>query len=180
MISRIFILILIRKRLNSFMSSISRIIGVDPGLIITGFGILDHKNNITRLVAHGAIKPPPKINISDRLEYLNSHMLQVLEKFEPQKMAIESIFHNKNFKSALTLGQAQAAIILAAASKGIDCVEYAPRKIKKSVVGNGNADKKQVQYMVKTILKLELPLSPLDISDAVAVALCHLNQNKYL
>lgn len=157
-----------------------RIIGIDPGLIITGFGILDHEKNQTRLAAYGTIRPPRKISLSDRLEYLNFHMLEVLEKFEPQKMAIEDIFYSKNFKSALGLGQAQAAIILAAASKGIQCTEYAPRKIKSSVVGNGNADKRQVQYMVKSILKLEKLLSPLDISDAVAVGICHLNQNRYI
>ena len=107
-------------------------------------------------------------------------MTELLEKFEPQAMAIEDTFFSKNVKSALLLGQARGVLLLAAASKGIPSVEYAPRKVKQSVVGNGAADKKQVQYMVQQILKMDETLKPLDISDALAIGLCHINQNKYL
>lgn len=162
------------------MDNIRRVIGVDPGLITTGFGILDHQRTQARLVAYGTINAPPKAALADRLEYLNSHMLEILEKFEPHYMSIEDIFYCKNVKSAMLLGQAKGVLLLAAASKGIPCVEYAPRKVKQSVVGNGAADKKQVQYMVKAILKMDKAPMPLDASDALAVALCHINQNKYL
>jgi crossover junction endodeoxyribonuclease RuvC len=104
----------------------------------------------------------------------------LLEKFEPHAMAIEDTFFSKNVKSALLLGQARGVLLLAAASKGIPSVEYAPRKVKQSVVGNGAADKKQVQYMVQQILKMDEPPKPLDTSDALAIGLCYINQNKYL
>ncbi len=107
-------------------------------------------------------------------------MAELLEKFEPKSMAIEDTFHNKNVKSALLLGQAKGVLLLAAASKGIQSVDYAPRKVKQSVVGNGAADKSQVQYMVQQILKMGEPPKPLDVSDALAIGLCHINQNKYL
>ena len=148
------------------METIQRVIGVDPGLSITGFGILDYKGANIQVVAYGTIKPPADEALPNRLEYLNSHMTELLEKFEPQAMAIEDTFFSKNVKSALLLGQARGVLLLAAASKGIPC--------------NGAADKKQVQYMVQQILKMDEPPKPLDISDALAIGLCYINQNKYL
>ena len=162
------------------MEKIKRVIGVDPGLTITGFGILDYKGGQIRTVAFGTIKPPAKESLPNRLEYLNSHMTELLEKFEPNAFAIEDTFFSQNVKSALLLGQARGVLILAAASKGIPSMDYAPRKVKQSVVGNGAADKTQVQYMVQQILKMDEPPKPLDVSDALAIGLCHINQNKYL
>ena len=162
------------------MEKIKRVIGVDPGLTITGFGILDYKGGQIRTVAFGTIKPPAKESLPNRLEYLNSHMTELLEKFEPNAFAIEDTFFSQNLKSALLLGQARGVLLLAAASKGIPSMDYAPRKVKQSVVGNGAADKTQVQYMVQQILKMDEPPKPLDVSDALAIGLCHINQNKYL
>tara|TARA_B100000809_G_scaffold580_1_gene614 strand:- start:509 stop:997 length:489 start_codon:yes stop_codon:yes gene_type:complete len=162
------------------VEKIKRVIGVDPGLIITGFGILDYKGGQIRTVAFGTIKPPAKESLPNRLEYLNSHMIELLEKFEPNAFAIEDTFFSQNVKSALLLGQARGVLLLAAASKGIPSMDYAPRKVKQSVVGNGAADKTQVQYMVQQILKMDEPPKPLDVSDALAIGLCHINQNKYL
>jgi len=156
------------------------VIGVDPGLSITGFGILDYKGGQIRTVAFGTIKPPVKESLANRLEYLNSHMTELLEKFEPNDFAIEDTFFSQNVKSALLLGQARGVLLLAAASKGIPTMDYAPRKVKQSVVGNGAADKKQVQYMVQQILGMKEPPKPLDVSDALAIGLCHINQNKYI
>ncbi len=155
-------------------------IGVDPGLSITGFGILDYKGGQIRTVAFGTIKPPVKESLANRLEYLNSHMTELLEKFEPNDFAIEDTFFSQNVKSALLLGQARGVLLLAAASKGIPTMDYSPRKVKQSVVGNGAADKKQVQYMVQQILGMKEPPKPLDVSDALAIGLCHINQNKYI
>ena len=162
------------------MSNIQRIIGVDPGLNTTGFGILDQKKSQIRLIAYGTIKPPNKESLPNRLEYLNNHMEELIKKFNPIVMAIEDTFHSINVKSALLLGQARGVLLLAAASMGIPSVSYAPRKVKLSVTGNGAADKKQLQYMVQKILKMDKPPSPLDASDALAIALCHINQNKYI
>ncbi|MDG2397981.1 MAG: crossover junction endodeoxyribonuclease RuvC [Candidatus Marinimicrobia bacterium] len=162
------------------MEKIKRVIGVDPGLTITGFGILDYKGGQIRTVAFGTIKPPAKESLPNRLEYLNSHMTELLEKSEPNAFAIEDTFFSQNVKSALLLGQARGVLLLAAATKGIPSMDYAPRKVKQSVVGNGAADKTQVQYMVQQILKMDEPPKPLDVSDALAIGLCHINQNKYL
>jgi len=162
------------------VEKIKRVIGVDPGLTITGFGILDYKGGQIRTVAFGTIKPPVKESLPNRLEYLNSHMTELLEKFEPNAFAIEDTFFSQNVKSALLLGQARGVLLLAAASKGIPSMDYAPRKVKQSVVGNGAADKIQVQYMVQQILKMDEPPKPLDVSDALAIGLCYINQNKYL
>ena len=162
------------------MSSIQRIIGVDPGLSITGFGVLDQKNDQIRLVAHGTIKPPSRESLPNRLKYLNDNMKDLIKKFDPFQMAIEDTFYSINVKSALLLGQARGVLLLAAASMGIPSASYAPRKVKQSVAGNGAADKKQIQYMVQKILNMDNPPKPLDASDALAVALCHINQNKYL
>jgi crossover junction endodeoxyribonuclease RuvC len=107
-------------------------------------------------------------------------MTELLEKFEPNDFAIEDTFFSQNVKSALLLGQARGVLLLAAASKGIPTMDYAPRKVKQSVVGNGAADKKQVQYMVQQILEMKEPPKPLDVSDALAIGLCHINQNKYI
>ncbi len=162
------------------MTGVSRVIGVDPGLGTTGFGVVDYKGSQVQVVAFGTLTPPKNISLPDRLEYLNSHMGELLVKFEPETMAIEDSFYSQNVKSALLLGQARGVLLLAAAARGIPCVEYAPRKVKQSVVGNGAADKTQVQYMVQNILKMKKEPLTLDISDALAVALCHINQNKYL
>jgi crossover junction endodeoxyribonuclease RuvC len=162
------------------VAAIQRVIGVDPGLNITGFGILDYKGGDVRVVAYGTIKPPAKESLPNRLEYLNSHMTELIEKFEPHAMAIEDTFFSQNVKSALLLGQARGVLLLAAASRGVPSVDYAPRKVKQSVVGNGAADKKQVQYMVQQILKMDKPPKSLDVSDALAIGLCYINQNKYL
>jgi len=162
------------------VEKIKRVIGVDPGLSITGFGILDYKGGQIRTVAFGTIKPPVKESLANRLEYLNSHMTELLEKFEPNDFAIEDTFFSQNVKSALLLGQARGVLLLAAASKGIPTMDYSPRKVKQSVVGNGAADKKQVQYMVQQILGMKEPPKPLDVSDALAIGLCHINQNKYI
>lgn len=155
-----------------------RVIGVDPGIVVTGFGIIDKNNN--NIVAHsyGTVKPPKNMYLSDRLGYLYDEISILLDKYKPNMLAVEDTFYSKNFKSAMSLGQARGAIMLAGYSAKISCVEYSPKKVKKSVVGNGNASKEQVQYMVKNILQLDQLPSPFDSSDALAIGLCYLNQNQ--
>ena len=154
-----------------------RVIGVDPGIVVTGFGIIDKKNN--NIVAHsyGTVKPPKSMNLSDRLGNLYDEISLLLDKYKPNILAVEDTFYSKNFKSAMLLGQARGAIILAGYCANISCIEYSPKTIKKSVVGNGNASKEQVQYMVKNILHLDKLPTPFDSSDALAIGLCYLNQN---
>jgi len=162
------------------LNSIQRIISVDPGLRNTGFAILDYKGSKIKIVAYGLINPPTKESIPNRLEYLNSHMNDLIDKFSPMSMAIEDSFYSQNVKSAILLGQARGVLLLSAASKGIPSMVYAPRKIKQSVTGSGSSSKKQVKYMVEKILNIEKSISSLDITDALAIGLCHINQNKYL
>ena len=162
------------------MNRIQRIIGVDPGLNNTGFGILDYRGSKIKVVAYGLVTPPTEESIPNRLEYLNSHMNDLIDKFSPMSMAIEDSFYSQNVKSAILLGQARGVLLLSAASKGIPSMVYAPRKVKQSVTGSGSSSKKQVKYMVEKILKIDKNISSLDITDALAIGLCHINQNKYL
>ena len=157
-----------------------RVLGVDPGLGITGFSIMDTKRNQTHLSAYGTIKPKPKDSLPKRLNYLFEEMNKILDQFSPDVMAIEDAFYSKNVKSAMTLGQARGSLILAAAQADISVHEFAPRKVKMSVCGNGAASKEQVAYMVTQILKLKEPPKPLDVSDAMAVGLCYINQAKFV
>ena len=157
-----------------------RVLSVDPGLGITGFSILDTKRNQTHLFAYGTIKPKAKDSLPKRLNYLFEEMNKILDQFSPDVMAIEDAFYSKNVKSAMTLGQARGSLILAAAQADIPVHEFAPRKVKMSVCGNGAATKEQVSYMVTQILKLKDPPKPLDVSDAIAVGLCYINQAKFI
>jgi len=159
---------------------IKRVVSVDPGLNNTGFGILDYKGSQIKVVAYGLVTPPAKESIPNRLEYLNSHMNDLIDRFNPQSMAIEDSFYSQNVKSAILLGQARGVLLLSAASKGIPSMVYAPKKIKQSVTGSGSATKKQVKYMVEKILNINKSITSLDITDALAIGLCHINQNKYL
>jgi len=156
-----------------------RVLSVDPGIGITGFSILDTRKNQPHLLAYGTIKPKPKDTTPKRLNYLFEEMNKILDQFSPDVMAIEDAFYSKNVKSAMTLGQARGSLILAAAQADIPIYEFAPRKVKQSVCGNGAASKEQISFMVTQILKLKEPPSPLDVSDAMAVGLCYINQAKF-
>ena len=144
-----------------------RVLSIDPGLGITGFSILESIKNQTRFSAYGTIKPKPKDSLPKRLNYLFEEVNKILDKFLPDVLAVEDAFYSKNVKSAMILGQARGSIILAAAQANIPVFEFAPRKVKMSVCGNGAASKEQVSYMVTKILKLEKPPKPLDVSDAM-------------
>ena len=150
--------------------------GVDPGLIQTGFGIISVRDNQSTLIDYGIITPSPKDNLSHRLLTIFNDVCKIITDFAPQVFAIEDIFYGKNIKSAMRLGQARGASMVAAASKQIPIYEYSARKVKQSLTGNGNAHKNQVQFMVKATLKMDHIPEPMDASDALAVALCHDHQ----
>tara|TARA_E500000178_G_scaffold83392_1_gene81718 strand:- start:611 stop:1090 length:480 start_codon:yes stop_codon:yes gene_type:complete len=158
-----------------------RILSIDPGLSVTGFGILESvKTGQINLLAYGLIKPPIKDTLPRRLNFLFEETIKILDKFNPEALAIEDLFFSKNFKSAMALGQARGALILAAAQANLPVSEYAPRKVKMSVCGNGAASKEQVGYMVSKTLKLKSLPKSYDISDAIAVGICFFNQAKFL
>ena len=153
-----------------------KIIGIDPGLIQTGYGIINVNNNQTSLVDYGIIKPPPKDSLANRLLAIFNDVCEIISNYNPQIFAIEEVFYGKNVKSAMRLGQARGASMVAAASKGMPIYEYSARKVKQSVTGNGNAHKTQVQFMVKAKLKMNHNPEPIDAADALAIALCHDHQ----
>jgi len=153
-----------------------RIIGIDPGSRVTGFGILDCVQDHASYVASGAVKSP-KGAFQDRLRLIFSSLQEIVSEYRPQVIAIESVFVHKNAGSALKLGHARAAAICATFDFDLDFFEYAPREIKQAVVGTGSATKEQVVHMVRAMLELDGELSP-DAADALAVALCHANRRR--
>lgn len=151
----------------------ARILAIDPGSRLTGFGVLDFINGKVSYVSSGCIKLPDE-NLAVRLKRIYECVSDVIEEFKPNEFAIEEVFLAKNANSALKLGQARGAAIVAAAMADLPVAEYAARRVKQSVVGNGNADKEQVQAMVKMLLKLEVTPQA-DAADALAIGLCHAN-----
>ena len=151
-----------------------RILGIDPGSHITGYGIIEKKGNYLRHVAHGEIKPKKDSLLSATLIYFYQQLSEVISQTAPQAIALENIFYGKNVRSLIKQAQVRGVVIFAGADKGLDVFEYSPLEIKKAVVGYGRAEKRQVQVMVKAILKLpELP--PADAADALATAISHAN-----
>ena len=154
------------------------ILGIDPGLVKTGYGLIQVENNNCRILDFGIISPNSKEKLSSRLRTIYDDILMIIDKFNPNILSIEEVFFGKNVKSALLLGHARGVAMLCASNKNIPVFEYSARKIKQSITGNGNAHKSQVKYMVKKQLNLDNIDCPTDASDALAIALCHLNQIK--
>ena len=153
------------------MSRRVRILGIDPGSRLTGFGVVDLVDDRARFVASGAVRTADG-EFPDRLRQIFEAVEQLVSEYEPQELAIESVFVHKNAGSALKLGHARAAALCATFSASLSVHEYAPREIKQAVTGTGNATKEQVQHMVVRLLGLDGTPSA-DASDALAAALCH-------
>jgi len=154
-----------------------RILGIDPGSHVTGYGIIEKKGNYLKHVLHGEIKPKKDSPLSATLIFVYQQLSAVISQTAPQAIALENIFYGKNVRSLIKQAQVRGVVIFAGADKGLDVFEYSPLEIKKAVVGYGRAEKRQVQVMVKAILKLpELP--PADAADALATAICHANFSK--
>lgn len=150
-----------------------RIIGVDPGIARTGFGVIDFVSEQFTTLEYGCIQTCASLPAPVRLQQIYHELQEVLNRHKPSQFAIEELFFNKNSRTALAVGEGRGVTILAAANANLPVCEYTPLQIKQAVVGYGQSTKQQVQYMVKAILKLkELP-NPDDIADALAVAICH-------
>lgn len=149
-----------------------RILGLDPSLSSTGWGIIEVENNRLRYVADGFIKTDPKTSLPDRLSLIYKTLCGVIELYKPDEAAIEMVFLNSNAVSTIKLGQARGVVILAPATYNIPLTEYEPNKIKKAVVGVGHAEKSQVETMVKMLLTGCKPKNN-DSADALAAAICH-------
>ncbi|MDP8262572.1 MAG: crossover junction endodeoxyribonuclease RuvC [Candidatus Ancaeobacter aquaticus] len=150
-----------------------RIIGVDPGTRITGYGVIDASNSRVVSVAYGCVKNSPKLTLPQCFSKIFRELTQVIATFKPNVFAIEDIFYCKNVRSAVKLGEARGVALLTAAEAGLETFEYTPRKVKMSVVGNGGAEKAQVQKMVQMILGIHQGFDSEDVSDALAIAICH-------
>jgi crossover junction endodeoxyribonuclease RuvC len=153
------------------LTQVVRILGIDPGFRLTGYGLIDTNGQESCYVAHGSIKNT-SADPAARLKNIFSEVRQVIATYQPDELAIEKVFVAKNADSALKLGQARSAAICASFDTEISVHEYAPRLMKKSITGRGSADKEQVQHMVRVLLSYSDPLT-LDESDALGLALCH-------
>ena len=150
-----------------------RIIGIDPGTNVAGFGVIDVEGSNVKLVTYGAVRTKAGTPLPQRLRIIFDGLVKVIKETKPDEAAIEKIFAGKSIQSAIRTGEGRGVAILAATGMGLPVAEYAATLVKKSVVGKGSAHKSQVQEMVKILLGLpELP-KPTDASDALAIALCH-------
>ena len=150
-----------------------KIFGIDPGSACTGYGCIDTDGSRCRVVACGAITVPARTPFPDRLTRIYDELSSLLARHRPASVAIEDVFSARNVRSALKLGHVRGVAMLAASKAGLPVAEYAPTVIKRAVVGYGRADKRQVQQMVTLLLGLDAPPSPHDVSDALAIAVCH-------
>jgi crossover junction endodeoxyribonuclease RuvC len=149
------------------------ILGIDPGTLVMGYGIIEIHNNKIVLKEMGALKLSSKKDNYERLRLIHRTVEQLIQKYRPHEFAIEAPFFGKNVQSMLKLGRAQGVAIAAAMSASLPVTEYSPKKIKQSITGNGNADKGQVWKMLQHILSLEEKPKYFDATDALAVAVCH-------
>ena len=156
-----------------------RILGIDPGFAITGYSIIDYEGNKFKLITSGAILTEAHTAFSLRIEKIFKDLEQIIDEFKPEAMAIEELFFNNNAKTAINVAQARGVILIAAKLKDIKIYEYTPLQVKQAVVGYGRADKIQVQSMVKIILNEEKLPKLDDITDSMAVAICHAHSFKF-
>jgi crossover junction endodeoxyribonuclease RuvC len=151
----------------------TRVLGIDCGTERTGYGLIDTDGRDHRLVAAGVIRTRPKDAFPGRLLMIADELRRIIGEFHPETAAVETVFHAMNAKSALRLAHARGVALLALAEAGLEVGEYSPLEVKISVVGYGRADKRQVQSLVQSVLRLAQPVESEDASDALAVAICH-------
>jgi crossover junction endodeoxyribonuclease RuvC len=155
-----------------------RVLGIDPGIAIVGFGFVDKLGSSLKPVQYGAITTEAGTPVEVRLQQIYHALQELIARYEPTAMAVEKLFFNRNVTTAFTVGQARGIILLAAAEAGIKVAEYTPLQVKQAVVGYGKAEKHQVQEMVKMLLKLQKIPKPDDVADAIAIAICHANASE--
>ncbi len=156
-----------------------RIIGVDPGLKCTGFGVIEHKDSQTRVITAGVVKTSSKESIENRLNKIYSHTLDIILEHKPKLLVLEKLYsHYKHPTTAISLGYARGVVCLACGQAKIPVKSYSAKRIKKAITGKGNASKYQIQHMIQRLLRLDKLPSPFDVSDALALALGYLYLNK--
>ena len=150
-----------------------RVLGIDPGLAIVGWGVLDYERNRFTPVAFGSLQTPANTPTEQRLAILFEDMNGLLEKYRPDCMSVEELFFNNNITTGIRVAEARGVLLLSASRANVPIFEYTPSQVKQAVVGYGKAEKRQVIAMVTTILKLSAPPKPDDTADALALAICH-------
>lgn len=156
------------------------ILGIDPGTAITGYGLIAKQGNHLKQIAFGVIRTIPETPTALRLQQTSQELKLIIKQYQPDVMAVEQLFFNKNVRTALAVGQARGVILLAGAEAGLDIIEYTPLQVKMAVVGYGRAEKRQVQEMVRILLCLGAIPKPDDAADALAIAICHANSSKQM
>lgn len=149
------------------------ILGIDPGLAIIGWGVLDYQASRFRTVAYGALRTPAGVPTEERLSLIYDGMKTLFETYRPDAMSVEELFFNTNITTGIRVAEARGVILLSAKQAGVPMQEYTPLQVKQAVVGYGRADKQQVIAMVTRILGLKEPPKPDDTADALALAICH-------
>ncbi|NLK64174.1 MAG: crossover junction endodeoxyribonuclease RuvC [Tissierellia bacterium] len=155
------------------------ILGIDPGLAISGFGILNYTGNKFEVIDYGCIFTESCEEFPKRLKYIYDSYISILNMYKPEAVAVEELFYNKNVKTAMAIAQARGVHLLAAENNNIPLYEYTPLQIKQGIVGYGRAEKRQVQEMVKVILNLKEIPKPDDAADGLAAAICHAHSLKF-
>ena len=150
-----------------------RILGIDPGYAIVGYGIIDYIGGRFSVVAYGAVTTPADMPFPERLRSIYNDLKFLIEKYNPEALAIEKLFFNTNTTTAIDVAQARGVIVLAAQNGGLNISEYTPLQVKQSVTGYGRAEKHQVMEMTKSLLSLKSVPKPDDTADALALAVCH-------
>lgn len=150
-----------------------RIMGIDPGVAIVGFGLIDKVGHKLTPVQYGSIQTEAHTDEGIRLRQIYESMIELIERYQPEEIAVEKLFFNRNVTTAISVGQARGVILLAAIQKGLEVGEYTPLQVKQAIVGYGKAEKRQVQEMVKLFLHLSEVPKPDDVADALAIAICH-------
>ena len=150
-----------------------RIIGIDPGYAIVGFGVIEYEKSRFSTISYGAVTTPAGIKFERRLEIIYADICQIPDSYKPQSLAIEKLYFQNNQKTAIDVAEARGVVLLAAAQRHIEIFEYTPLQVKQSITGYGQAVKKQVQEMTKRVLGLPQIPKPDDTADALAIAVCH-------
>ena len=156
------------------------ILGLDPGTAITGYGLIDAQNGSYKLCDYGTLRTKAALPAADRLVKLYDSLIFLLEQLQPDQVAIEELFFNRNTTTAVPVGQARGVLILACAKAGLPIAEYTPLQVKQALTGYGRAEKSQIQYMVARLLKMESPPKNDDAADALAIAITHAHYFKGL
>ena len=150
-----------------------RILGIDPGVAIVGFGVVDSEGGTQRMVQYGAINTPANTPLAARLVQIEQDLMELLDQFKPDEVAIEELFFSKNITTGIAVAHARGVILATVEKVGIPLYEYTPMQVKQAVVGYGLAEKNQVMDMTKRLLKLRSVPKPDDAADALAIAICH-------